>query len=99
MTRTILFASVTTAATLILALGASAQNGTAEPAAVQAPMSIAGIAAHLEAQGYTILEIEMEHGVYDVELADPNGMRVEAYLDPATGEAMPREFDDDRYDD
>jgi uncharacterized membrane protein YkoI len=43
-------------------------------------------------------EIEMEHGRYEVEMIDANGMRVEADLDPVTGEVLPYR-DDDRYDD
>jgi len=62
-------------------------------------MSIAQIAAMLADQGSTVLEIELEHGRYDVEIIDANGMRVAAYLDAATGAVLPyRENDDDRND-
>lgn len=62
-------------------------------------MSIAQIATMLEDQGYTVLEIELERGRYDVEMIDANGMRVEAYLDAATGAVLSyREDDDDRND-
>jgi hypothetical protein len=62
-------------------------------------MSVAEIATMLEAQGYTVLEIELEHGRYDVEMTDANGMRLEAWLDPATGEVLPYADDDDDDDD
>jgi uncharacterized membrane protein YkoI len=52
-------------------------------------MSIAQIATMLEEQGYTVLEIELERGRYDVEMIDANGMRVEAYLDAVTGAVLP----------
>ncbi|MEQ9258639.1 MAG: PepSY domain-containing protein [Roseovarius sp.] len=58
-------------------------------------MSVAELAQKLEAQGYTVREIEMEHGVYDVEMTDANGMRVEAYLHPVTGEPVERRGYDD----
>ena len=97
MTRTILFSASLATALGLFALGASAQDQT--PAQTQNRMSIAQIATMLEDQGYTVLEIELERGRYDVEMIDANGMRVEAYLDAATGAALPyREDDDDRND-
>jgi len=97
MKRTILFSASLATALGLFALGASAQDQT--PAQTQNRMSIAQIATMLENQGYTVLEIELERGRYDVEMIDANGMRVEAYLDAATGAALPyREDDDDRND-
>ena len=102
MKRTILFSASLASALGLFALGASAQSQT--PAQTQDRMSIAQIATMLEDQGYTVVEIERERGRYDVEMIDANGMRVEAYLDAATGAVLPyREDDDDRneryYDD
>lgn len=51
-------------------------------------MSIADLSAKLEAEGYTIREIEVERGAYEVEMIDRNGLRVEGYLHPLTGEVM-----------
>ncbi|WP_296645037.1 PepSY domain-containing protein [Roseinatronobacter sp.] len=97
MTRTILFSASLATALGLFALGASAQDQT--PAQIQNRISIAQIATMLEDQGYTVLEIELERGRYDVEMIDANGMRVEAYLDAATGAVLPyREDDDDRND-
>ena len=62
-------------------------------------MSVGEIAAKLEGQGYTVREIEIEHGVYDVEMIDANGMRVEAYLDPSSGEPVRHDDDGDRHSD
>jgi hypothetical protein len=95
MTRSILFTVPVAAAASLFALGASAQDQTP----VQDRMSVAEIATMLEAQGYTVLEIELEHGRYDVEMTDANGMRLEAWLDPATGEVLPYADDDDDEDD
>ena len=83
----------------LFALGAQAQDTSTQPQS-GARMSMAQIATMLEDQGYTVLEIELERDRYDVEMIDANGMRVEAYLNAATGEVMPyRDDDDDRDDD
>jgi hypothetical protein len=95
MTRTILFTVPLVAAAGLFALGANAQDTT--PA--QDRMSIAQIAAMLEEQGYSVLEVELERGHYDVEMIDANGMRVEAWLDPATGAVLPYGDDDGDDDD
>jgi uncharacterized membrane protein YkoI len=96
MKRTILFTAVLGTVVGIFALGANAQQQAA-PVQDQQRMSVAQIATMLEDQGYSILEIELERGRYDVEMIDSNGMKVEAYLDPATGAVLPYR-DDDRYD-
>ena len=62
-------------------------------------MSIVQIATMLEAQGYNILEIELEHGRYEVEMTDAKGMKVEAYLNATTGDVLPYRDDDDHRDD
>lgn len=100
MTRTILFTASLASAMGLVALGATAQQqgGTAS-AQTQERMSVAEIATMLEGKGYTVREIELERGRYDVEMIDSAGMRVEAYLNPFTGEVLPYRDDDDRYDD
>ncbi|WP_416881607.1 PepSY domain-containing protein [Marivita sp.] len=94
MKRTIFFTAALATAVGMFALGANAQQQTAQ---VQDPqrMSVAQIATMLEDQGYSVLEIELERGRYDVEMIDSNGMKVEAYLDPATGAVLPYREDDD----
>lgn len=58
-------------------------------------MSIADLASRLEAEGYKIREIEVEHGVYDVEMFDDKGYKVEGYFDLVTGERVKyRGYDD-----
>lgn len=97
MKRTILFTASLATAVGLFALGASAQDQV--QVQTQERMSIAQIATMLEDQGYTIREIELERGRYDVEMIDANGMRVEAYLDAVTGAVLPyRDDDDDRYE-
>jgi len=92
MIRKTLFTAALASAIGLVAMGAEAQD--------RAPverMSAGQIAAMLEGQGYTVHEIELEHGRYEVEMIDANGMRTEAYLDAATGEVLPYR-DDDRRD-
>ena len=73
-----------------------AQNQNQNQAQARA-LTIAEIATRLEAQGYTVREIELERGVYEVEMTDRNGMRVKAYLDAVSGNVLPY-GDDDRGD-
>jgi hypothetical protein len=40
----------------------------------------------VEGQGYRVIEIEIDDGAYEVKAVDANGVRVEADLDPSTGE-------------
>ena len=97
MTRTTLHTACLATALGVFALGATAQQQTGQGATPER-MSIAEIATLLEGRGYMLREIEMEHGRYEVEMIDTNGMKVEAKLNPVTGEVLPYR-DDDRYDD
>jgi hypothetical protein len=58
-------------------------------------MSVSEVAQRLEAQGYRVREIDSERGAYEVEATDANGMRVEAYVHPVTGEILPYAEEDD----
>jgi hypothetical protein len=93
MKRTILFTAALATAVGMFTLGANAQQQTTQ----SQRMSMSQIASLLEGQGYTVIEIELERGRYDVEMIDSNGMKVEAYLDPATGAVLPYRDDDDTY--
>ncbi|MCZ7593524.1 MAG: PepSY domain-containing protein [Hyphomicrobium sp.] len=46
------------------------------------------ITEKLTAAGYKVTEIETDDGAYEVELVDKNGVRVEGYVHPATGELL-----------
>jgi hypothetical protein len=98
MKRTLLFTAAL--GTAVFALGANAQQPGGQmqggQAQAQQRMSIAEIATMLEGQGYTVREIELERGRYEVEMIDANGMRVEAYLSAVTGDVLPYRDDDDR---
>lgn len=95
MKRTILFSASLATAAFLFALGANAQQQISQVPEKQR-LSVSQIATMLEKQGYSILDIELERGHYDVEMIDNNGMRVEAYLDPTTGAVLPYRDDDIR---
>lgn len=97
MKRTIFLTATLASAVGLFGLGATAQQKGVQVEAKD-NMSLAKLATMLEGQGYKVLEIELERGRYDVDMLDGNGMKVEAYLDPVTGEALPYR-DDDRYED
>ena len=56
-------------------------------------MSVAAPAGKLEAQGCTVREIDRDDG--DVlEMTDAGGLRVQAWLDPVTGDPVERRDND-----
>ncbi|MEQ8298086.1 MAG: PepSY domain-containing protein [Nitratireductor sp.] len=99
MKRTVLLTAALATAVALATAGARASDDDGRRFADMPPraqwMSIADLAAKLEAQGYTVREIDTEDGVYEVEMTDANGMRVEAYLHPVTGEPLRRQSVDD----
>lgn len=58
-------------------------------------MSIGALSAKLEGQGYVIREIEIDDDAYEVKAVDPDGRRVEADVNPRTGEPLRRWKQDD----
>lgn len=48
----------------------------------------AQIVEKLAAQGYKVYEIESDDGVYEVEMTNREGVRVETHVHPATGELL-----------
>ena len=103
MTRTLLIAA---GAGLLAFAGiaawpvlASDQNGAGErtasrsvPAAEWMPAS--EVARKFENMGYTVREIERDDGAWEVEATNADGLKMEAYVDPRSGEILRR--DDDR---
>ena len=51
-------------------------------------MSPSQIAEKLSEKGYRVIEIESDDGVYEVEMVDKNGTRIEAHVHPATAELI-----------
>ena len=79
------------AAILVAGGVASAQtagNGDPRNAPRAGWMSMSEIAAKVEGQGYRVLEIEIDDGAYEIKAVDAKGLRVEADLDPSTGEPI-----------
>lgn len=99
MTRKLLLTAALVTAIGLFAAGAQASPDDARSAAGVTQqgewMSIASVIQKLEGQGYKVRSIETEHGVYEVEMTDANGMRIETYLNPVTGEPVQRRGHDD----
>ena len=87
--------------TPFLAMAALAGMATAGPAlahsmrdCTSAPQSawksMADMQKVAEAQGIEVRKIEIEGSCYEIKGLDKDGMRVELYLDPATGEVLRR---------
>lgn len=55
--------------------------------------SVEEIRTQLTSAGYTIREIEVDDGAYEVEVTDKDGVRQEFHVHPKTGEIL-RGFDD-----
>ena len=68
-------------------------------------LSLGAVEEKLVAQGYSVREIEVDDGCYEVKVRSAEGARQELYLDPVSGEIVGRDRDDDwddrddRYDD
>ena len=77
-----------------LAFAAPAVASDDEPHCPDVPRAewqgIGAIESALSAKGYTVREIEVEGNCYEVEGTDANGATFEAYVDPKTGEIVPR---------
>jgi len=99
MKAPILFTAALATATGLFVAGAQASDDNYKRFDNMPPqaewMSISDLSQKLESQGYQIREIDTEYGVYEVEMIDANGMRVEAYLHPVTGEPVQRRGYDD----
>lgn len=57
-------------------------------------MSISEVVSKLEAEGYSVDEIEFDDGYYDVDLHDANGRDIDADIHPVTGKVLEWEIDD-----
>ena len=58
-------------------------------------LSVEEILARLEEQGYDeVHDIERDHGLYEVKARDQDGRRIEAHVDPRTGDVLRRKHDD-----
>lgn len=80
-----------TVLTLLMLAPATARDGASHRLSVPADqwLSPAQTVEKLTAQGYRVREIEADDGVYEVELIDRNGVRIEVDVHPATGEFLP----------
>jgi uncharacterized membrane protein YkoI len=57
-------------------------------------LSVTELAQTLEQRGYTPYEVEIDDGAYEVRMVDDQGMMIETYVDPTSGEPLQRRWDD-----
>lgn len=62
-------------------------------------MSVGDLTAKLEAQGYTVREVERDDDRYEVDVTDRDGVKWDARIDRSTGEILSRDRDDDNDND
>lgn len=70
-------------------------NGQGDAATPADAKPVSEIASMLETKGYAVREIDREDGVYEVELTNADGLRLEAYVDPTSGAFLNDDRDDD----
>jgi len=87
-------ALITVSAALLLTSAASAQAPSVAGSSNDW-MSVSALSSQLEAQGYTVLEVDRDDGRYEVEMRDTNGVKYEAKINRITGEIIEREREDD----
>lgn len=81
---------------ILAAMSLAAGGALAQDPAAPAPwLSVAELAETVEQQGYTLIEVERDDGVFEVSMQDARGYRIEAHLDPRTGARL----DGPRWDD
>lgn len=90
--RTILSTTFVAGLAVLLAGGIASSQAVRTDDSARAPragwVSVGDLVAKLEGQGYQVHEVEIDDGAYEVKAVDANGMRVEADLDPSTGEPL-----------
>jgi hypothetical protein len=81
---------------LTLGTGYSLASGAAAPAEVSRDqwLSQDRIDAELRKQGYEVRKVKAEKRYYEVYAIDPDGRRIEAHVDPLSGEILKVEEDD-----
>ncbi len=85
-------------ATLALITAAAPAFAEDSPSCGNAPesewMSVDAISAKFTADGYTVRQVKVEDGCYEIYAKDKNGMKVETYVNPVTGAVVSNKTDD-----
>jgi hypothetical protein len=86
------------AAIALPALTASAFASSDEASCGNAPrdtwMSEDAVRSHAAEKGYKVRNVKVEDGCYEIYAIDSEGRRVEAYLNPTTGDVVRTKLDD-----
>ena len=85
---------LTALATAAMAQPDATQAPPTEAAPAQAAPPLSEIIRSFEERGYRLTDIDVDADRIEVEGLDPNGARIEARVDPATGEVLSESADD-----
>jgi hypothetical protein len=81
-----------------IAAAAGAAFASDDDARIDVPrdkwLTIAQITEKFTSQGYDVRQVKVEDGGYEIYAIDKDGKRLEAYVNPATGELLKSETDD-----
>jgi hypothetical protein len=82
---------------LLALLGGAGAACTAELTCTKEPRSKwlarEAVRVKVESQGYKVVDIDVEHACYVIEVRDKNGKEIDLHLHPVTGETVRREED------
>jgi hypothetical protein len=82
---------------LLAGLACSTFGWCAQPACTSEPrakwLTREAVRAKVEAQGYKVVDIDVENACYVVEVRDKNGKEIDLHLDPVTGKIVRQEED------
>lgn len=57
-------------------------------------MSVEAVEAKFTGDGYKVRQVKSEDGCYEIYAIDKDGFRIEAYVDPVSGEIVRKKIDD-----
>ena len=96
MTRSFIYATVVAISACAAVPALASERVGGKPAGVITSgdwLSFEEIAARLTAKGYRIKEIELDDGLYEVEVRSERGGKSELYVDPRSGNILRRDDD------
>ncbi len=92
-------ARITLASAAFVLAGALALPASAQSSATQPELTLSQIESRLSGQGFRVVEIERDDGLYEVKAFNDQNRCVELHLDRRSGAIIRSESDDDCRDD
>ncbi|UPT61648.1 MAG: PepSY domain-containing protein [Hyphomonadaceae bacterium JAD_PAG50586_4] len=90
---------IAAAAAALVLVGAFAVPAYAQSSNTQPELTLSQIESRLSGQGFRVVEIERDDGLYEVKAFNDQNRCVELHLDRRSGEIVRTESDDDCYGD